>query len=80
MANDLVLPKREQDLYDLLAGKGDVAIDDLFRDMGGPEYDESRNRQQWLGPYVTKLNRRLKKLKIKVRPGVARGTYRLEVG
>lgn len=70
------LTPREQDLYALLRGGADVKIDDLFSAADGPP-ELPYNRQMWLGPYITKLNRRIKNHKLKVRPGVARGTYRL---
>lgn len=79
MTQPLELPRREQDLYDLLAGKGDVHINDLYLGMGGPDCDDLRRRQQWLGPYTTKLNRRIRNLKMRVRPGEKRDTYALVI-
>lgn len=75
----LQLPRREQDLYDLLAGKGDVAIIALYIAMGGPEFADPTYPQKWLGPYITRLNRRVKNLRMKVKPGVARETYQLVI-
>ena len=79
MTQPLELPRREQDLYDLLAGKGDVPIPVLYAGMGGPDGADQLRQQQWLGAYVTKLNRRVKNLKMRVRPGEARGTYALVI-
>lgn len=80
MSTELTLPRREQDLYDLLAGKGDVSIPDLYEAMGGPVDRDPSYYQMWLGYYITRLNRRIKNMKMKVRPGEARGTYTLVVG
>ena len=79
MSQPLELPKREQDLYDLLVGQGDVHIAALYEAMGGPEDRDPPYRQQWLGPYISRLNRRLKNLKMRVRPGQARETYCLSL-
>lgn len=79
MTQPLELPRREQDLYDLLAGKGEVPIDVLYEGMGGPPCDDPRRRQQWLGPYTTKLNRRIRNLKMRVKPGRLRDTYALVI-
>lgn len=70
------LPVREKALYDALAHGQDVKIEVLFAAAGGPP-DLPYNKQMWLGPYITKLNRRIKNHKLKVQPGVARGAYRL---
>jgi hypothetical protein len=77
MIPPLALPRREQDLYDLLAHKGDVSIDILYQGMKGPPCDDMRRRQQWLGPYTTGLNRRLKNHKLRVKPGRLKNTYAL---
>lgn len=75
------LPARQQQLYDLLAGKGDVRISDLYAMMGGPLHraEEPRYAQQWLGKYITLLNRRLEARGLKVEPGELKGSYRLTV-
>lgn len=78
---DLKLPERQRDLYDLLVGKGDVAVLELYRGMGGPADHGSdvRYAQQYLGGYITKLNRRLKEHRIRVKPGRMKNTYALTV-
>jgi hypothetical protein len=71
------LPKRCQQLYDALAGEGDVPFAVLCEAIDanlGPTAS-----QQWLGPYVTRLNRRLKAHGLTVKPGAIKGTYRLIV-
>ncbi len=70
------LPIRTQKLYDLLFGQGDVLIDDLYASMGGPA-DATYTKAQWLGPYITRLNRRLRGEGLKVEPGKLKGSYRL---
>lgn len=82
MADDIRLPSTQQRaLLDTLRDKGDVAIDDLFAVIDGPgeRYRSSRQRQQWLGSYLIRLNRRLRKHKLKVQPGQMKRTYRLTV-
>jgi hypothetical protein len=74
MSNDL--PRQQQTLHDLLLGRGDVPIATLY----GALFSEPRpaaQQQMWLGPYITRLNRRLAKAKLRVEPGALKGTYRL---
>lgn len=75
------LPRRQQELYDLLAGKGDVPILDIYGHMGGPadHVGDPRYAQQWLGSHVTRLNRRLAARGLRVCPGRLKGTYALIV-
>jgi len=68
------LPARTQHLYDALFGRGDVPIADLYATMGGP-VDASYTKAQWLGPYITRLNRRLRERGLKVTPGRMKGSY-----
>lgn len=73
----IALPRRCQQLYDALSGRGDVPFATLCEAIDanlGPTAS-----QQWLGPYVTRLNRRLVKHGLAVKPGVVKGTYRLIV-
>ena len=79
MLSDTKLPRRQQDLYDLLAGKGDVSITELYEAMGGPNEGDARYAQQWLGSYITKLNRRLAARGLRVTPGRIKNTYALTV-
>lgn len=76
------LARRQQELYDLLLSRGDVAIDTLYDCMGGPEGRSTLTRgrsyaQAWLGGYVTRLNRKLAGHDLKVEPGDLKRTYRL---
>lgn len=73
------LPRRQQQLYDLLLGRGDVLIAALYVAMDGPESMSAvtRTQQQWLSPYVTALNASLADHKLKVEPGALKNTYRL---
>lgn len=68
------LPARTQQLYDLLFGRGDVPVADIYAAMGGPA-DAAYTKAQWLGPYVTRLNRRLKAEGMRVKPGKMKGAY-----
>jgi hypothetical protein len=77
------LPKRQQQLYDRLLGRGDVPIDQLFFTIATLHAQQSEQafntayQQRWLGPYLTALNRNLAGQKLKVEPGALKGTYRL---
>lgn len=77
MPTSIVLPERQQKLYDALAGRGDVPISDLCDAIEANL--ENTPAQQWLGPYITRLNRRLAKRGLRVKPGALKGTYRLIV-
>lgn len=68
------LPPQLQRLYDELLGKGDVRWDHLFKALG---LQEGRDPQQALGPYVVRINRRLKSCRMRVEPGLLKKTYRL---
>lgn len=60
----------------LKASSGELPINTLY-DLTG--YDDTitdvRARQQRLGPLIIRLNRRLKKAKLVVRPGRVKHTY-----
>ncbi len=72
------LPKTAQTLFDALHCKGDVDIDTLHKALfPGAKVREKRNQQQRLGPPIVRLNRRLVKHKLAVKPGALKGTYRL---
>jgi hypothetical protein len=70
------LPARTQQLYDLLFGRGEVLVTDIYAAMGGPA-EATYTQAQWLGPYITRLNRRLAKHGQKIVPGDLKRTYRL---
>ena len=75
----LDLPPKLEALYGFLRGKGDVAILDIYTSLVDPrEGKPLREAQQYLGPYITKLNRRLREHKQIVRPGRLKGTYCLQ--
>lgn len=74
-AKILNLPPRLQDLYDALDGKGDVEIVSIYETVVGPPPRPLRETQQYLGPYITKLNRRLREFGLIVKPGRLKGTY-----
>lgn len=65
------LPERPQQLYDALIGRGDVAIADLCKAIGQAP-DQNR-----LGPYITRLNRRIASQGLRVKPGTLKGSYRM---
>lgn len=71
---DLNLPKRQRQLFDALLGRGDVSWQDLCAAI---EAEPTGHLAQYLGPYITKLNRRLAKANLRVEPGLTKGTYRL---
>lgn len=69
------LPTQIGRLYAALDGGGDVAIDALLAALGA---NVEKNRQQYLGPYIVRLNRRLKAEGKKVVPGRVKQTYALK--
>lgn len=75
------LPRRQQELYDLLVGKGDVPILELYEKLQGPaeHAGDVRYAQQWLGPNISRMNRRLAARKLQVKPGRMKSTYALIV-
>lgn len=74
----LELPPKLHKLHAFLFEKGDVAIEDIYREVLSPQVPPLREAQQQLGPYVTRLNRRLRAHKQAVRPGRIKGTYVLQ--
>lgn len=71
----LELPPKLKELHDFLVGKGDVDIMAIYLCVIGGEEVALRRAQQYLGPYVTKLNRRLREHRQVVKPGRLKGTY-----
>lgn len=71
------LAPRQKQLYDLLLGRGDVLIPELFIAMDGPDHLSvtTASQQRWLSPYIANLNSRLEGLKVE--PGALKNTYRL---
>lgn len=78
---EIVLPEGQARLYARLAlqAGGDVPIEELYTAvLGRDEPDRPvRNKQQVLGSYITRLNRRLRASDIAVKPGRVKQTYRL---
>lgn len=77
---NIELPPQLAKLYQAFDARDkDVPLIDLygiiFTDL--PDEEQLRHAQQRLGPYITRLNRRLKGAKQAVRPGASRRTYRL---
>lgn len=80
MPTDLKLTVSERMLFDLFDRHGeDVPIDVLYVGMSGPpdRADETTYPQKWLGGYITRLNRRLAAVNMKIEPGALKRTYRL---
>lgn len=73
------LPRAQAALFSVVA-TGETRIDMLFDALvitgNGPK-NINCGKQQYLGPYISKLNRRLAKHKLAVKPGIARASYRL---
>lgn len=72
------LPKRLQALYSVFEGPGfetDVTITTLLAALDATP--STAYPQQYLGSYVTRLNRRLRAHGCKVTPGRLKQTYRL---
>lgn len=85
MSNKLDLTEREQKIYDMLraapknlVGDGmDVPVTTLYSATGHPKWKSPRGQQQFLGAYFSRLNVKLAPKGFEIKPGVARGTYRL---
>lgn len=75
------LPESLKRLYDafLMVGAATEApaltIEAMHRAVYGSLEGERRDMQQRIGPYVTKLNRRIRSHKLAVKPGDMKGTY-----
>lgn len=70
------LPKQQAKLYAILAGGADIDIDVLYRTL--LEKEPPKNAQQHIGPYISKLNRRIALKGEIVRPGKLKRTYSLQ--
>lgn len=68
-------PVSQRNLFAALWMQGDVPIPVLVKAVERTTVDDLRHQQQVLGPYITRLNRRLKKARLAVRPGRMKGTY-----
>jgi len=73
------LPASQKTLYEALRGRGDVSIEKLYSALGLAETTDSVRQQQTLGPYIVRLNRRLAKHRLAVKPGALKRTYALVV-
>lgn len=74
------LPRRQKQLYDLLLGRGDVLISQLYEHMTYQQDVSERtvaDMQRRLSPYISLLNRSLAGEGLKVEPGALKNTYRL---
>jgi hypothetical protein len=74
------LPTQQAAIYRLLDGAVDVSIDKLYEAVGSKAViaDSQKVKQQFLGPYIVRLNRRLAKHRRVVKPGALKGTYTLK--
>lgn len=74
----LALPPKLKALHDSLLGEGDVPILDIYAKVAdGTQERPLREAQQYIGTYITKLNRKLREHGQVVRPGRLKGTYHL---
>lgn len=75
----LELPPKLRGLYEFMCAHDgeDVAITAIFGVVIASEVPPSREAQQQLGPYITRLNRRLREHRKAVKPGRLKGTYAL---
>jgi hypothetical protein len=74
---DLKLSKQLGALYARLEGRGDVPIGELCMILGLDPGATSRTTQQVVGPYVVRLNRKLREHDLIVVPGQLKRTYAL---
>lgn len=75
----LELPTKMKQLLDVMEPAGqDVTVVKMFEAVKGEKATaEYRHLQQHMGPYITRLNRRLAQYRYRVEPGRLKGTYRL---
>lgn len=71
------LPPKLALLFGALPQDKDVMIPVLHEVLFPGAARDHRDAQQWISPYLTKLNRRIAKEKLAIRPGKLRGSYRL---
>jgi len=74
------LSATQQRLFLALFEKGDVGITELYKAAIGlldMDHAEVRQQQQLLGAHITKMNRRLKRYRLKAGPGATKRTYAL---
>lgn len=74
--DELKLSDREKKIYEMLSYNADTMIVDIYGALK-PNYPAPtlREQQQFLGVHITRLNKKL--TGGSVRPGIARGSYRL---
>ena len=77
--SQLKLSAAEAAIHRALESRKDVRILVLCRAVKGPKDLPvlSREQQAAIGPFITRLNRKLVEHKLRVVPGIARHTYRL---
>jgi hypothetical protein len=74
------LPRRQKQLYDLLLGRGDVSIADIFlalTERFATLGETTQSMQRRVTPYISALNKNLVDHGLKVEPGALKNTYRL---
>lgn len=72
------LTPRQRDLLKMLPLNEDVSVTTLYESfIGHADGRDRRQAQQYLGSWITRLNRRLKKHRLRVQPGRLKHTYRL---
>lgn len=72
------LPAQQRTIFEALEGKGDVMVETLYLALGLPAIEGRARQQQALGPYITRLNRRIAKHRKAVKAGALRGSYTLK--
>ena len=75
----LELPPKLRGLYDFMRAHDgeDVTIPAIYGAVVAGDALDLRTAQQKLGPYITRLNRRLREHRKAVKPGRLKGTYAL---
>lgn len=78
-SKQIELPGKLAKLYTMLDFNSETTIDALY-DVMFPDDDAEKERwqkQQYLGSFITRLNRRIVSSKERVVPGKTKGTYTL---
>jgi len=75
--DETTMTPMQRKLFSHLRSGRDVTISKLHHALYGTSTVTPTRQQQQLGPHIGRLNARLEPQGFRVRPGVARGSYRL---
>ena len=77
MSSDLDLPGRQRELHAMFRAHRTVAVERLHEMYFGAPAPDRRVAQTRMGPAISRLNKRLKRIGKRVSPTLTKGVYRL---